>query len=395
MTGNSSPGLVNLTVSGNSGRGITCSSNSNPCLENVTISDNNDGGISCGFSNPTFRNVTITGNSVSGIHPYGGGIWCHYSNPILQNVTITGNSVSEYGGGIYCMQSSPSLENVTISGNSTSVWGGGIACHESSPSLENVIIIDNFAGLSGGGIHCQYSSNPSLKNVTMSGNSANYAGGGIYCMNNSNPCLENSILWNDLPNEISGSAFITYSDIQGGWTGIGNIDEDPLFMGAGGYPFSLLEDSPCIDDGNPDQIFYDPEDPTNPGFGLYPAMGTIINDMGAYGGPNANCWPPVDIEDNVIVQIPETFLHQNYPNPFNPSTTINYSLIENSKVSLNIYNIKGQKVKQLVRDQRTAGQHSVIWNGRDDNGKSVSSGIYFYKLITDNFEKTKKMILMK
>ena len=85
----------------------------------------------------------------------------------------------------------------------------------------------------------------------------------------------------------------------------------------------------------------------------------------------------------------------NYPNPFNPTTTINYSLKENSKVSLKIYNIKGQKVKQLFNDQLSAGEHSVIWNGTDNNGKSVSSGIYFYKLRTANFEKTKKMILMK
>ncbi len=84
-----------------------------------------------------------------------------------------------------------------------------------------------------------------------------------------------------------------------------------------------------------------------------------------------------------------------FPNPFNPTTTINYSLNENSKVSLNIYNIQGQKVKQLVNDHLSAGQHSVIWNGKDDNSKFVSSGIYFYKLKTANFENTKRMILLK
>ena len=94
----------------------------------------------------------------------------------------------------------------------------------------------------------------------------------------------------------------------------------------------------------------------------------------------------------------KTELHGNYPNPFNPSTTIKYSLREDSKVTLEIFNIKGQKVKQLISNsagQVSAGQHSVVWNGTDDNGKSVSSGIYFYKLKTGNFEKTKKMILLR
>jgi Carboxypeptidase regulatory-like domain/FlgD Ig-like domain len=86
-----------------------------------------------------------------------------------------------------------------------------------------------------------------------------------------------------------------------------------------------------------------------------------------------------------------------YPNPFNPTTTISFSLntetVENAE--LVIYNLKGQRVKQLVNDQLTSGQHSVVWNGMDENNKFVSSGIYCYKLKAGIFEQTKKMILMK
>jgi predicted outer membrane repeat protein len=392
------------------GGGIYCS-NSNPSLMNVTITGNG-GGIYCSNSNPSLENVTITSNSAT----YGGGgIWCYNnSSPSLVNVIISDNSVSYYGGGIYCQNfSNPSLVNVTITGN-TAGSGGGICCSSnSSPSLVNVTIISNSATYKGGGICC-YNSNPSLMNVTITSNSATYYGGGIYCAGNSAPDLVNCIMWNDTPEEIyfrgdydPNSITISYSDIQGGEAGIvtnnngtvnwleGNMDEDPLFVGTGVFPYSLLEDSPCIDAGNPDPIYYDPEDPSNPDYALYPAMGTIINDMGAYGGPNAIGWLPVGVEDNLIVQTPEIFLHQNYPNPFNPSTTINYSLKENANVSLNIYNIKGQKVKQLVSEQLSAGQHSVVWNGKDNNGKSVSSGIYFYKLKAGDFQKVKKMILMK
>ncbi|MCK4695337.1 MAG: T9SS type A sorting domain-containing protein, partial [Candidatus Cloacimonetes bacterium] len=77
-------------------------------------------------------------------------------------------------------------------------------------------------------------------------------------------------------------------------------------------------------------------------------------------------------------------------------TTIRFSVTQTlSFVSLDIYNIKGQKVKSLVHEVLPAGEHSVIWVGRDSNGNPVSSGIYFYKLKTENFQKVKKMILLK
>ena len=91
----------------------------------------------------------------------------------------------------------------------------------------------------------------------------------------------------------------------------------------------------------------------------------------------------------------EISLHQNYPNPFNPSTTINLSLNKEQMVTLEIYNIKGEKVKQLVNSQLSAGQHSITWDGRDDAGKQISSGIYFYRMITKDYSATKRMIMLK
>ena len=89
-------------------------------------------------------------------------------------------------------------------------------------------------------------------------------------------------------------------------------------------------------------------------------------------------------------------LQNNYPNPFNPTTTISFSLQNNSNVKLSIYNIKGQKVKQLLINQLSAGEHSVVWDGRDSNGKRVSSGIYFYKLnVNGKTEAVKKCFLEK
>jgi len=86
----------------------------------------------------------------------------------------------------------------------------------------------------------------------------------------------------------------------------------------------------------------------------------------------------VGVEDN---SIPISInLHQNHPNPFNPTTSISFSIPEESAVDISVYNIKGQKVKSLVKDSFESGNHSVVWNSKDDTGKSVSSGVYFFKL---------------
>ena len=100
-----------------------------------------------------------------------------------------------------------------------------------------------------------------------------------------------------------------------------------------------------------------------------------------------------DAENNLVIAQSE--LIGNYPNPFNPSTTIRYDLSKAGKVSINIYNLKGQKVRTLVNNIQQASHHSVVWNCKDDNGKPVASGIYFYRLKVGDFEKSRKMLLLK
>ncbi|MCF7793960.1 MAG: T9SS type A sorting domain-containing protein, partial [Candidatus Cloacimonetes bacterium] len=85
----------------------------------------------------------------------------------------------------------------------------------------------------------------------------------------------------------------------------------------------------------------------------------------------------------------------NYPNPFNPSTTIAFNLANAGHVTIDVYNIKGEKVRTLVDGEFTATSHTVTWDGIDDNNKQVSSGVYFYKMKADKYVQTKKMILMK
>jgi hypothetical protein len=88
-------------------------------------------------------------------------------------------------------------------------------------------------------------------------------------------------------------------------------------------------------------------------------------------------------------------LEQNYPNPFNPTTVIPYSIQKAGHVELSVFNLLGQKVTTLVDDYKEAGEYDAVWNGADESGKTVSSGIYFYKLRTGDFIEVKKMMLMK
>jgi hypothetical protein len=88
-------------------------------------------------------------------------------------------------------------------------------------------------------------------------------------------------------------------------------------------------------------------------------------------------------------------LKQNYPNPFNPGTVIEYSLPKGSSVEIVVYNILGQKVRTLLDECQRAGRHRVLWDGRDDKGKEVSSGIYLYRIKTSEFAQTKKMVLLR
>jgi len=108
-----------------------------------------------------------------------------------------------------------------------------------------------------------------------------------------------------------------------------------------------------------------------------------------------NAWF-VDLrEGSSIVPTPEKVSLNNYPNPFNPTTTIAYSLPNDGLIELRIFNVKGQLVKTLIDGEQLAGSYEMVWNGRDNNKKSVSSGIYFYKLSTKDKTIMKKMLMLK
>ena len=104
----------------------------------------------------------------------------------------------------------------------------------------------------------------------------------------------------------------------------------------------------------------------------------------------------INSANNNLISLNNSYDISNYPNPFNPTTTISFSIPEEEIVELSVYNIKGQKIKSLLNNQIVEGEHSIVWNGEDDSGKKVGSGVYLYKLkVNGRIEAVKKCLLLK
>ncbi len=302
---------------------------------------------------------------------------------VCENMIITSNNI-----GIRAVGTTLFVVNSIISNNSTN----GISIGPSIDGyLDNVLICDN--GDNGLRIaECSYD----IYNTTFINNST-----GIFAIMGGFD-LVNSILWDSTDYDIHlyESTYMSsmYSNVQGGEAGIenpyggtvnwleGNINDDPLFMDYGVYPYSLSDDSPCVNTGIPDTS----------GLGLSefdlagnPRVYGNRIDMGAYENQNVI----VKANDNSISSIPKI---ANFPNPFNPSTTIKFSIQNDSRIELSVFNIKGQKIRTLIQNELMKGNHSTIWNGNDDSENSVSSGIYLYKLnVNGKAETMNKCLLLK
>jgi hypothetical protein len=237
--------------------GGLCNDSGSPTLTHVTFIANSaeyGGGMSNrSSSRPTLNDATFFANAAGsnggGMYNYGG------SSPALTQAAFYGNKAMAGGGMNNLESSSPTLTSIIFFANSASNFGGGITnFYMSSPTLTNVIFFANSAVGSGGGMGNAYFSNPILTNVTFSANQAP-AGGGLANSYASHPTVTNSILWGNMtgdpPVEIAGdSAVVTFSDIQGGYAGTGNIAIDPRFTDSAGGNLHLLPGSPAIEAGD-------------------------------------------------------------------------------------------------------------------------------------------------
>jgi len=149
-----------------------------------------------------------------------------------------------------------------------------------------------------------------------------------------------------------------------------------------------------VGDGIWDNEEYFPNDVT-----LEDGMAYVLNYNFYSGSSNVQVTGTrgvTNVEDEFDNALADEFtLHQNYPNPFNPSTTINYTVPSESRVTLEVYNVLGEHVKTLVNSVQQPNKYSVVWNSTDSYDNAVSSGVYFYKLVSGNTVQVKKMVLVR
>ena len=406
---NENPGseLDGFTIKNHKYSAIRCYESS-PTIKNCTISDGNSRGIECVSSSPTIKDCVILRN----IGNAGGGIKCSSSSPIIMNCIIKDNrkegGSGADGGGVYCFESSPTIINCIFEGNEATDEGDGIACWYSDPVITNCVF-------NGDEISLVTYSYPKFMNCLFTEIilALDCEGGDVVLTNCTftkndwailypgSSTIKNCIFWdNELVMYEGENAVVSYSNIQGGWEGEGNIDVDPLFRDPenGDYRLQSLAnpdcggpgDSPCIDTGDPAVLdLY---------FGCEYGLGSDRSDMGAYGGENEG--PPVSVsrpdkEESIPLADKPFILAQNFPNPFNPSTTFTYTLAEKNLVSMEVFDMGGRKVTTLVKGFQDPGFHSCVWNGMNDTGNHVSSGVYIYSLTAGSITEKKKMVLLK
>ena len=259
-------------------------------VENMRITGGSaarGGGIYSHRSSPVIRHCDLWNNAADTYRKRGGGFFGHYSNPEIYDCVFKNNSADE-GGGVYLHRCIAVVDQCLFAGNFAEDLGGGISVNYNEPSESlsccvNCIFEGNTCAYEGGGIHCvaadhtffnclitgnsgRYGGGVGLyivgdqtrfENCTITGNSAHYYGGGIVGSKFAHFVMENSIVWGNEPDEISSCyPDITYSDINGGHAGEGNIDADPLFVFGpdGGFYLSHTDtghsDSPCLNSGS-------------------------------------------------------------------------------------------------------------------------------------------------
>ena len=427
--GNRGGGLCSCTT-GNSTLTLTNSTFNN---NNTAVTNSGSGGGLYWYGNATITNCTFVNNVTlnSGGGLYLGGSFTYY----LTNVTVAGNNNTydsydrdglSFGGTLYIKNSLLAnngagdfytsggtvndngyniVENSSgytfsgtgdITGNQASLWGTG-ASATPSPADNDTGFGTQTLALSSGSVAINAGNNTANGSVSIpatdqrGGNRIDAVDIGAYEFGSDSILPVNlssfyAIYNGDIPTlywttqtETNNEYWNVYRGSNDNFTTASQINSNPV-PGNGTTNYAS------------DYVFIDPVSVVQNTTYWY-----WIEDVSTDGETEVH--EPITLsipfEDTPI--IPATYgLQQNYPNPFNPSTAISFALSEDSDVEVIIYNVKGGKVKTIFNDHVYADQtRTVVWDGNDANGKQVSSGVYFYKLITETKEYQKKMLMVK
>ncbi len=426
---------VKRTFAQDFGAGILCEESSSPAIRDVEVTLCKDGGIICLGSSPTIRQSFITNN----VYKQGGGLAIEEgSSPQVSDCSITGNSAPSAGGVFIRAGSAPVLARCVIRDNyvdplATGGVGGGISVVNSILTIRDSQIEDNTATGPGGGVglndnatlnatRCSFKGNATtddygpgggiyisdfcnmlldlclvvrnsapgadsdgggimlfvadqvtIRGSTIAANSTGMLpglGGGITC-SSASPTIESSIIAFNNPGKglacADGSSVpvVSCSDLFGNQGGNqicgtdagGNFSLDPLFCDLAGNDFTLRHASPCLEGQHP--------------------SGAPCGRIGAL--PIGNC-EGIGIADEGVPAGGPLLRHYVSPNPFGMSTTIAFELGRGARIELAIYDVDGRRVRLVADETLAAGEYVRIWDGRDDVGRRVASGVYYYRL---------------
>lgn len=424
-------------------------------LDNVVIQSNQTnnnsrgGGIYLYTTRTSLNNLKILKNTAG----QGGGIYIE--DPIFSVITdliINNNSADGSGGGVYSNPSSywsstPNFDNCKIVYNEAK-RGGGMFLNLTT-SITNTIIANNTAEVSGGGIqlHNGVNNQSLFINSTICNNSSKGQGDGIYGLLGSSVSnvnfANNGVSWLNVDNSNIVNASDNYWGHSSGpyhpsqnptgqgdstnifvnitpWLSEQNVLAPPLpvenvQLTDFGSNFATLSWDPSpIGDLAGYKIYYDTDDEDFPyrfsvdvGNKTSHTIDNLINTatyffaVVTYDIDGNESWYTKANEsvrlaaEEESINLPNSIGLTNFPNPFNPSTTIHYTLPEESEVEIIIYDLVGKKVAIIMKSTQPSGTHSLQWNGTDQQGNLVPAGIYFYQLRAGDFVQTKKMVLMK
>jgi hypothetical protein len=285
------------------------------------------------------------------------------STTSIEGITLTGGLASgawpvNAGGGTYCEDAAPRFLGCVFHDNSAT-YGGAVATRNAHPDLVGCTLAYNSGATRAGGVYAYYYSTIDLDHCIVAFSTSGHS---AYCQTGGTVTL---------------SCSDVYGNASGDWVGCiagqegsnGNFSADPEFCSGA---FTIAEVSPCAPDNSP------------AGCDLIGALG--IDCAGAE-------------VSGAEIRIPARFyLAPNVPNPFNPVTEISYGIPAGegpSAVTLSIFNAQGQRVRTLVNSVQTAGTYAVVWNGTDEKGTPVASGVYFSHLRWNGEAMTQRMVLLK
>ena len=291
----------------------------------------------------------------------------------------------DWGGGVWISDTSPFFQGCHISDNKAR-YGGGLYLWKAKPVIRNSLIVRNRAHY-GGGVYADVHSHPQFFNVTVADNQA-ASGSLVYASMSNSITFKNSILWNNFADDsvavsLSSKDMLSFDYVcidtsnHIDWRFPIHVDvaykgeiffADPQFLAG----YHLAPDSPCIDAGDPHPQFNDPPDPLDAALAAFPALQSVRNDLGVFGGGAEHRTLPTGIRTEPIG---ENKGLQAFPNPFSSLINIEFELTKKGHVRLDVYNVRGQMVETLLDQTLGLGRHRIRWNAG-----GYPNGTYFVRV---------------